>query len=351
MSDDKTADENSRINQLKSITGALLSENHPGKLREAAIDLYALFSGITKISDESSVEVDSSVTFLPNGKAISPKDAARCVLDYARTVKFLRGIYAAIIEAQKRFPGETIEILYAGCGPFATLAAPLATKFAASEIQFTLLDIHQRSLDSAGANFKAFGLATHVREYVQGDAAAYTHPNSPHIIITETMQRALEKEPQAAVTFNLAAQLRKNGIFIPEQILIDACLYDSRSEFTFLPAGADEYALENAGEERVRFKLGRILNLNAADEYDTFETVCLPPVTRKIPKYADKNLQIMLSTTIKIYDSFVLEEYESAITCPLVLRHFDWTKCRKGVEFTYFFGHEPGFQLQCADED
>jgi hypothetical protein len=171
---------------LKQIADDLLfQQEDDDRLSAATTELYSLCSSVTGLDDSSIHADDLNETGLPNGNAISPKDAARCVLDYRRTSKFLRGIHAAIVEAQMRFPNTTIEILYAGCGPFAPLAVPLTSRFSPGEIQFTLLDIHKRSSDAAQRLFQAFGVTSFVRDYIQGDAASYVHHRPLHMIITD----------------------------------------------------------------------------------------------------------------------------------------------------------------------
>ena len=312
---------------LTKIADDLLFQRDEDHLSAAVTQLYSLCSSFTGI-DESSICADE--TKLPNGHAISPKDAARCVVDYRRTSKFLRGIQTAIVEAQQRFPNTTIEILYAGCGPFAPLALLLTSRFSAREIQFTLLDIHQRSLDAAQRVFQAFGLTDFVRDYVQADATSYVHHSPLHVVITETMQKGLEKEPQVAITLNLAPQLRPGGIFIPEKICVAACFYDPITEF-----------LRPDTFNKTRINLGSILELTAQD---AFSGEWLPAVVLDVPGEVNKSLGLMLLTRIKVFESVELEEYESGITYPVVLHDFRWTDRGRGIEFIYFLGPEPGFR-------
>lgn len=334
--------------QLKQITEELLFLNDSEKLEQAAIRLHSLFSETTGITDDSDIPADSEQILLPHGQAISPKDAARCALDSCRTAKFLKGTYAAVLEAQKRFPNTRIRVLYAGCGPFATLAIPLATQFSAGQLQFTLLEINPRSLKSAQRLVQSLGLESYVSAYVQADAAVYVHPDPFQIVITEAMQKALTKEPQVAITLNLAPQLCAGGIFIPERIAVDAYLYDPAKEFASLPAEASKSGslLGSFGAERVRIKLGRVLELTAESLPDHFNERCLPSIVLDMPGAITDGANLMLMTTVTVFESIVLREYESGLTHPVHLPDFTAVTCGSPIEFTYCLGSRPGFQYR-----
>jgi len=352
----RPADNYSRL--LKQIADELLSDQEgDDRLRAAVRKLYSVCSAVTGIGEDSNYADDLDETRLPSGKALSPRDAARCVLDYSRTSKLLRGIHAAILEARRRFPNTAIEILYAGCGPFAPLAIPLTSRFSPAEIQFTLLDIHKRSLDAAQCVFQAFGATAFVRDYIQCDAASYQHdaPHAIHIVVVEAMQAALEKEPQVAITINLAPQLCSGGIFIPERIVVSCHLCDLTKEFSPLPVETANPLSAGGAEDKVRVNLGRVLELTAGSSPNLLALFnggghrgasLSPKVVIDIPKDLVGEFNLMLLATITVFDSIALSDYESGLTCPRIL--YDLGKIRRGVriEFAYHLGDEPGFKYR-----
>ncbi len=329
---------------LRSATDELLRESNPGQLREAAQQLYALFSEISNLSMEDPRFTES--TILPGGKAISPNEAANCLLDFGRTAKFLGGVQAALIEAQRRFSNERLEVVYAGCGPFAPLLLPLLGLFDPQRLSITLIDIHKRSLESAQAIVNTLGLAQHISSYVQADAANYLHHTPIHVLIIECMQSALEKEPQVAVTLNLAQQLHPEGTLVPEEISVELTCMDESKEFALGQTEADVVAAL-ATTKRLRRGLGCVLHLSAnsaatRNAEDVFTAVI------DVPEIED-GLRLVLLTKVRVFGSIVLGDYESAITCPHPLEWLDETKHSGGLEFTYATGTRPGFRYRWID--
>ena len=341
------------LGEMRQITDKLLSSDNPATLEQAALKLHRIFSSITGIDDGSADTRDSNAALLPNGAAIAPRDAARCVIDSARTSKFLRGIHAAITDVGERFPAGPIEILYAGCGPFATLVLPLTTRFRPDQIQLTLIDTHARALELVRGLFQALGLNDYVRDYIQTDATTYVHRGAAHLLVIEAMQTALSKEPQVGITLNLAPQLCKNGLLIPEKVTVDLCSYDPRLEYlppdTCLNEPVSSSTAHRANKNRM--KLGRVFELTAAMAFELGATPgelsklsCLPAAGFEIPAHLGARYELLLSTTITVYRSHVLGEYESGLTHPLPL--FDFSRANRGdrLDFLYSLASKPGLE-------
>lgn len=227
-------------------------EQTAGQHWQAAQALFDALAAIIDLDDNAPGDDDLRDTWVDGGRAISPREAARCLREYQRSQAFMQGVQAAIAEARRRFPGETIEVLYAGCGPFATLAVPLAHRWAAEAVRYTLLDLHPRSLHAAEQIARHLGVADRIREFVCADAVHYRCADglAPHVLVTETMTAALAREPQVAICRNLVPQLRAGGLLVPERIDLLA---------TVMPP------LGNAGEARdvsTYRELGRVMRLD-----------------------------------------------------------------------------------------
>ena len=175
-------------------------------MRAALDEFLNICAQVSGVTPNRSFNAWADDSFLPSGVAINPQAAAHCVTDYRRSVVFMRGLFTGLQCCLARFPGRPLRVLYAGCGPYATLMLPLLPRFKPGQLDVTVLDIHQRSLDSVQNLLRHFDLLAHPVHAVRADASSYRHSQPLHLVVAETMQKSLEQEPQLAVTCNLAPQ-------------------------------------------------------------------------------------------------------------------------------------------------
>ena len=320
----------------------LSQESHPGELLAATHALRDEFAKITGISERAAGGDGSTV--LSCGVAISPADAARCIVDFSRTTNFLRGVRDAITDARVRFPDERIRVLYAGSGPWAPLALPLCTHFSPGEVGFTLLDIHEESLAGARQLVEHFGLGEFVDGFVRADATTIRLDLRPHVIVAETMQAALAKEPQLALMANLAGQLEEGGIFVPERILVHATAVDVRAETEFAP---NESGIGVVTPER--HEIAVLMDLTPASAGPLLASARggrLPASNCEVPELPPgREFQVMLRTKVDVCGSWRLGDYDSGLTYPVVLGDLGTVDGGDRLEFSYRLGRRPEFEV------
>jgi len=332
--------------RLTTITDMLLDpESDPAQLREAVTALHDLCATIVGLGPDADGGEADRETRLDEGRALAPRDAARCVLDLARTSAFLRGSHDAVTALLERFDDRPINLLYAGCGPFAPLALPLTTRFSPDELSITFVDAHAISTKAVEGLLEAFDAAAWCASVRCGDAKAHVHPASGdlHMVIIETMQKALEHEPQVALTGALAPQLVEGGILVPQRIRLSACLADIGAEFAFSDS-------ETSTPGRRRLDLGPILELGSdglkfhgemgdGTEPPTAATFVIPHEVARFP-------DLMVRTTVEVFGDHRLDDYDSGITYPTVIHTVGRLHPGDRLEMSYETGPFPGLRVR-----
>ena len=237
--------------------------------------------------------------------------------------------------------GRPVEVVYAGTGPFAALALPLAALLVAGEVRFTLLDVHERSVASVGRLVERLGLETSVRRLLVADGTRFgPSGDAPvDVVLVEAMQRGLGVEPQVALTRHLARFLQPAGVVVPARVRVDLALSDPRLE-TADTLGPFERAAS-------RVPLGPVFELTK----ESAETVPdsegrFPPVSVRLPVATSAERQPMLFTTVGVHGPHVLGEGDSGITAPEVLWQVPALPAGSHLELRYQLGPLPG--LRCA---
>src|SRR5215203_6138623 len=297
---------------LDRLADILLRSDVPSDLREAARDVHSLLLAAAMAGRRNSGPARHRPPgwgrdFARERGALRPRlhanlpvpacDAA-CPAGRART----------LLRAAAR---HTLRRLRAICAPRASSDPPVQPARRA----VYAIDVHELSLNSARRVFEAFGRGEFIGDCLACDAATYRHPTAMHVVIAETMQRALQKEPQVAVILNLAPRLKEGGILVPEAITVRSALYDFRHAFGPIDSA------------RIRIDLGPLLELGADNARDLLRRIktdaagarSLPQGCLRIPAGLDPELRLMLRTSVKVFGPTALDDYDSGITYPVHL--------------------------------
>lgn len=338
-------------NHLLNITTGLLHSKSMKEEVKAVQALSEFFSRLTAHEDNHLQDLSDSETIVSGGLALSALDAAVCVDDYLRTARFIKGIYAALQELKKRFPSEKINILYAGCGPYATLITPLLPLLKKEEVKITLLEINEYAVQTVKELLLKLGFETAVAEIICCNALSYQQAASRplHLLISETMFNALVREPQVAITAHLAPQLKKNGILIPEEISIDLA-YTFFGKEPYLNNKSDVLNPSHQTKRRIkeseRKKADTLFSMNKDNNFSELvlnNTFQFESKVYEAPKDSQDHPDICLFTRISIFKELALNTAESFITNPHCITAISNMAGCSYFKLIYDFGQMPNW--------
>ncbi len=208
--------------QLLSVSKDILLEgDFHDALAPAITKYHQLLCEMVGIDPDS--EQDRAHVETEKGNAVGTFWAACCVKEIFRTQRFVKGLAQAIKDVQGKGK-KTVHVLYAGTGPFAALALPIMLTFQPTEVQFTLLEINKNSYEKLHNLLQKLDLLPYVKDLELVDATNYTLKNCDvDIVLSETMNLALFREPQVSIMMNLAQQLKDSALYLPQEIKVALC--------------------------------------------------------------------------------------------------------------------------------
>ncbi|MCV9930424.1 hypothetical protein OIU83_22380 [Flavobacterium sp. LS1R49] len=338
--------------ELKKITQQIIDSE---KITDEIFSVQLLSEFFDKNNQKVETLDKANESIVIGGIALSSFDAAICVNDSLRTSRFIKSVFKAINVLKSRFLNQKINILYAGCGPHATLLLPLLTLFKENDLDIILLDINSSSIESVQNWISIINLENFSVQAIQADAVKYVKPDSwdMHLLISETMFEALLREPQVAITKNLAPQLVSSGILIPEEINIDFG-YTIFSKEPYLKS-TSKLTIENFNYSRYPQFLngGRLFTINKELSFisDVNFDHTIESDFYEIPKDFDLFPDVAIFTTIKIFDNFTLNVGESYITNPFCIASLFNIEMPGNIKLAYSFQKNPEWSYKLKGKE
>lgn len=308
------------LQDLKKITNVLLKEETDYvELKTTLGDYKALLLELSETNIDSS-ENRSNVQ-LDSGVAIGTSWAIFCIDDFVRTKKFVKGLFRAVKDLKNKRE-KPLHILYAGCGPFATLALPLLASYSEEEIQFTLLEINKQSYETAQNVIEKLGFKRHIKAFRNVDATKYKISESERvdILLSETMQRALEKEQQVTILIHLLRQLDKNVVLIPEKITLFLGLRNLKDNLENSTA-IDRVMTWGKVEKVFELSKAEMQKIEVLNREENGE-INFPEKTVNLPEEVySHDCDLAILTEIQVYDQEKITTNESGLTLPLIIEN------------------------------
>jgi hypothetical protein len=313
-----------------------LKESSSVKAIQNLQDFYNDKDNIESFPPETGLEKGKIYT--KNGLAVSPVQAALCIKEVIRTHALIKGVNQAIEELLETVSERPLHVLYAGCGPYAPLVLPLISIFSDDQVRFTLLDVNEVSLSSSKKCIELLGYEKSVNAYLCEDACAsdFSDMGNVDIVLSETMNYALRKEPQVALFRNIYRKFPK-AVYLPESITISA----SHHYPTYIEpvAHTTHYDLRNWQTS----KLNKIFELNIVtmSQWQNIEGENLPADSVVMPTNFSQHCDLKLETTIQVYKDIILGENDSSLNIAQKIKFKEIPKAGDEVSFHYQLGTDP----------
>lgn len=333
-----TKQQTSQANSVKELAAYLLDPHIETDHEVNIIDrIHEVFSELAIVSGFDGEEGWKHDMQASSGMAIGVNEAARCLLDYRRTGQFFRGLHLAIWEAKRLFPKETIHVLYAGCGPYAPFLTLVAPQFLPGEVVFSLIEINGESLEIAKALVAEFGLEAYLQGTFLADATLLQVPAAKkfHILFTETMDTALEREPMVPILLNLLPQLRPDVLLVPRNVTVEGVFFSHED----LPNGID--ILWELSTNIPGHSIGTVMDMaEALETYLALEEKdgIFHELQCELPERSLRDY-FALFTTVEIWEGIFLYKNESDITDLRVRNFTDMPPC-DFINFEYLLGED-----------
>ncbi|BDX07898.1 hypothetical protein [Planctobacterium marinum] len=291
--------------------------------------MASILTEITGISSDFDMNAWQDAN-LDTGIAISPVQAAKCTDQVIRTKRFIQGVKSCL--DKKLAIKSDVNVLYAGTGPYGMLLLPLLTLYQKRPINVTLIDVHSENTQAIKKLIEALDLEEFTEGIHHVDATTWQPDGSIQfdIIISETMNTLLEREPQVSIFSHLVQFLYDDGDLIPEQVLLGARLkaYEIYNE-PFIDLG-NFFTLNKLSCQK----------LSDGDKTPLSGSIELP---ERFSAMAYQMVQ--MTTDIQVYENIWLHENDCSLNN---VKSYKRLKLKPGgqIKFTYHIDKVPLFEFE-----